>query len=107
MPLQTTALETMPGISSTTSVSGNSITEGTHSSLNRYLKNHTLKFSENPTTECTGSDCSAGGITPTIGAAIGGGLVLTLTGVTVVVIPVVICVRRRKNKKRKETALNM
>ena len=62
-------------------------------------------FSENSTTKCTGNDCSAGDITPTIGAAIG--LVLTLTGVTVVVIPVVICVRRKKNKKRKETALNM
>ena len=53
-------------------------------------------LSENSTTKCTGSDCSAGGITPTIGAAIG--LVFTLTGVTVVVIPVVICVRRRKEK---------
>ena len=39
-------------------------------------------FSENSTTKCTGSDCSAGDVTPTIGAAIG--LVLTLTGVTVV-----------------------
>ena len=35
-------------------------------------------FSENSTTKCTGSDCSAGDITPAIGAAIG--LVLTLTG---------------------------